>query len=493
MIIPALLLILSCSSGISGGEEPGIGRRDYSAGVSVHDPSIIKAEGRYYLFGSHMEAARSDDLLHWTGFASGVSRLNPLFSDLFTEMRAFDFVGKNDRGTYSVWAPDVIYNPSMGKYMMYFCTTSSYIRSTICFALADRAEGPYAFGDTVVYSGFTGRDMGRTNVEEFAGPSGPERYFAPGSYNNMLWPNAIDPNLFYDGEGRLWMSYGSWSGGIFLLEIDRSTGYPIHPGEDEAAGVDPYFGKHLAGGYHNSVEGPYVIYDGETGYYYLFVSYGSLVSSGGYQIRLFRSPNPEGPYRDRKGESLDRGKTLHAPYGVKLMGNYDLPSLLTAYMAPGHNSALIEDSGEIYLVHHVRFDDGSEYHEPRVRRLFRTADGWLAAAPFAFGGGEKRALGLRGREIGGTYYLVNHGTDIGPKIHSGVEYRFGALGRITGPEGKRSGSWSYDGKGAGMVLTLSGEEFTGVLIEQEDESGNPVLAFTGLSGENESLWAVRYR
>ena len=52
----------------------------------------------------------------------------------------FTYVGKNEEGGYSVWAPDVIYNKKMGKYVMYFCTTSSYVKSNICFATADDIE-----------------------------------------------------------------------------------------------------------------------------------------------------------------------------------------------------------------------------------------------------------------------------------------------------------------------------------------------------------------
>lgn len=83
------------------------------------------------------------------------------------------------------------------------------------------------------------------------------------------------------------MNYGSWSGGIFLLEIDPTTGYPIYPVDDKDA--DPYYGYRLIGGGHHSAEGPYIQYDAENGYYYLFVSYGDLQSDGGYQIRQFRS------------------------------------------------------------------------------------------------------------------------------------------------------------------------------------------------------------
>lgn len=58
-------------------------------------------------------------------------------------------------------------------------------------------------------------------------------------YNYEDYPNAIDPTVFYDADGRMWMVYGSWSGGIFLLEIDKTTGLVIHPEADKANNVDP--------------------------------------------------------------------------------------------------------------------------------------------------------------------------------------------------------------------------------------------------------------
>ncbi|MBN2628344.1 MAG: glycoside hydrolase family 43 protein [Spirochaetales bacterium] len=494
IVLILLLSLISCSGNYSVTERGNIKKTFTPGNVSVHDPSVVVADGRYYIFGSHMDSAVSDDLMHWTRFTQGVSPANPLFSNLFAPDRgAFRYVGRNDQGSWSVWAPDVIYNPAMGKWMMYFCTTSSYIKSNLCFALSDSAEGPYAYQDTILYSGFTRQTVDQTNVEEVIGEGNFSSYLDFGNYNNSLWPNAIDPALFHDREGRLWMVYGSWSGGVFILEIDRETGYPIHPAADDADGTDSYFGKHLAGGYHNSVEGPYVIYDEASGYYYLFVSYGGLVSNGGYQIRLYRSENPDGPYVDKRGESLDFTKADHREYGVKLMGNYSFPSLTMAYMAPGHNSAMINDEGDIYLVHHTRFDDGTEYHEPRVRRLFRTDDGWLTAAPFAYNQSEARAEGYRKTEIAGYYYTVNHGTDIGPEIREAAPLFFKANGMILSGKGGRRGSWSYDSASGAVSLVLGGSAFEGVLLTGKDESGNDILAITALSDRNESLWGVHYK
>ena len=49
----------------------GIKTGDVSSKVSVHDPSILKADGEYYIFGSHMSAAKSSDLLNWEKVADG--------------------------------------------------------------------------------------------------------------------------------------------------------------------------------------------------------------------------------------------------------------------------------------------------------------------------------------------------------------------------------------------------------------------------------------
>ncbi|MBO6282722.1 MAG: arabinan endo-1,5-alpha-L-arabinosidase, partial [Pseudobutyrivibrio sp.] len=42
---------------------------DVSSGVSVHDPSILEVDGTYYIYGSHMTAAKSTDLLNWESIA----------------------------------------------------------------------------------------------------------------------------------------------------------------------------------------------------------------------------------------------------------------------------------------------------------------------------------------------------------------------------------------------------------------------------------------
>lgn len=83
--------------------------------VSVHDPSIVKDKDTYYVFGSHIEAAKSNDLKNWTKFTNSYATPgNTLFGDLSKNLAgSFVWAGENDLdciGGYSVWAPSVIWN-----------------------------------------------------------------------------------------------------------------------------------------------------------------------------------------------------------------------------------------------------------------------------------------------------------------------------------------------------------------------------------------------
>ena len=98
--------------------------------VSVHDPSIVKDGDTYYVFGSHIEAAKSTDLQSWTKFTNGYTTPNNvLFGDLSKNLAgSFKWAGENDsdcKGGFSVWAPNVIWNEqyvnddgTKGAYMM---------------------------------------------------------------------------------------------------------------------------------------------------------------------------------------------------------------------------------------------------------------------------------------------------------------------------------------------------------------------------------------
>ncbi len=474
----------------------GIATADIKAGVSVHDPSVIEVDGTYYIFGSHMSGASSTDLRNWTSIGDGYTPNNPIFDNLFATEHVFDYSGsKNsviptDDGGKHVWAPDVVYNKAQGLYYMYFCTSSTWNASNLCYGTSEKPEGPYTWKGPLIYSGFTEENIGETDVlnyvsEEYA----KEHYITPGNkYNYEEYPNAIDPTVFYDGDGRMWMVYGSWSGGIFLLEIDEETGLVIHPEADEANNVDAYFGKKLLGGGHKSIEGPYILYDEASGYYYLFVSYGSLVREGGYQMRVFRCETVDGEYVDMSGKYPTENMN-HAYFGLKLSGNYFLPGLTKAYMATGHNSAFVDEDGKRYIVYHTRFDNGQEFHEPRVHQFFLNEEGWPCMLPYATDGETISETGYEKDKVVGEYYVINQGMGIDKEIAEPVKLVLSKKGKVYG-EGV-TGTWEMKDSSYYVHITLDEKEYSGVFCEMNDEAGTAVMTFSAV-GSNESIWGVKY-
>ena len=490
ILLAATAMLSGCAREATQTPVDQIKKGSFTADASVHDPSVIKGEdGKYYIFGSHMESAVSEDLTKWKSFSTGVNAQNKLFTNLFDDsMAAFAFVGKNEDNAYSVWAPDVIYNKKMRKYVMYFCTSSTYKKSSLCFATADKIEGPYTFQKVILDSGFDYKTVKETDFFDYVDKTKLKNYLSADGYDNLKWPNCIDPTVFYDADGKMWMVYGSWSGGIFLLEIDEQTGLPIHPHADPDNEVDAYYGKKLVGGGHNSIEGPFIQYDQISGYYYLFLSYGKLQAKGGYQIRLFRSKSVDGPYTDTQNQTLGT-VTDHSTYGLKMMGNYTFPSLTYSYMAPGGQSTFTDDDGKMYLVYHQRFDTGIEYHEPRVHQMFRTDTGWLVTAPFATCGETLRKGGYVTKEVAGTYYMVNHGTDISRKVPDDVKIILHTDGTI---DGDATGSYELVSGKPYIHLTIGNTTYSGIMIEMADEAGNSVLCFSVAGSNNETIWGVHY-
>ena len=476
----------------------GIKTVKIEAGVSVHDPSIYKADGKYYIFGSHMSTAVSEDLRTWTSLGDGYKVKDQIYYELMANEEAFAYSGSKksliptDDRAWHVWAPDVIYNEETGLYYLYFCTTSTWNASNLCYATSESIEGPYEWKGALIYSGFTAETLDATDVTEYVDrDTAKDRYIKKSNeYNFNKYPNAIDPTVLYDGEGRLWMVYGSWSGGMYLLELDKATGEVIHPEEDEANRVDPYFGKRLIGGNHSSIEAPYILYDEESGYYYLFVSYGGLAREGGYQIRVFRSETIDGDYVDMNGEyPMDTNNPEHYPYGLKLSGNYFLPSLEMAYMATGHNSAFIDEDGKKYVVNHTRFDNKTEEHEPRVHQFIVNEEGWPCMLPYATDGETVSESGYDKSAVAGRYYVINQGTAIDAEIAQPFILYLDESGQVYG-DGVE-GSWEMKDGTCYMKVSYDGKNYSGVFCQMNDEAGMQVMSFSAVGG-NESVWGVKY-
>lgn len=501
------------------------------AHVTVHDPSIVKGEdGTYYVLGSHTASASSSDLIQWNqmNFDYGNVNNTPFYGNLLeTFEEPFLWAGYNDGdcvGGYAIWAPDAIWNPyyewedgTAGAYMLYCCTSSTWRRSAICYLVSKTCAGPYEYVDTIIYSGFTktgaadGNSSRNTKWDndylnlaeliELGSANGgideiSDNWFdSTGGWNNLYAPNAIDPNLFFDAEGeKLYLSYGSWSGGLFLLELDRTTGAAIYPGVDsvdEVSGnfVDRYFGIHLAGGNHQSGEAPYIEYDPETGYYYLYETYGGLLADGGYNMRLFRSENPSGPYLDAAGGNAADSGANNDNYGIKLIGNYAFYNQM-GKKAAGHNSALIDDDGSHYLFYHQRFDvtPQTEGHEVRVHQQFLNEDLWPVTAVYEYRGQQPEHY--EDSEVVGSYEFIDHGTNSTGDMLTTLMLTLNEDGTVSGAA---TGTWTKSDSGRGfdyVTLVMDDVTYKGYFFRQlkENSDTEPVMTFSAIGDNNTSIW-----
>lgn len=439
---------------------------------------------------------------------------------------SFLWAGYNDQdcsGGYAVWAPDIIYNSSYvwndgskGAYMMYYCTSSTATRSCIGYAVSKSASGPFSYVDTVIYSGFTkgnnnvtttsslGTKTVNTSYENTNIPSLISEgklssvrsgwFNSNGKYNNSLFPNAIDPTLVYDASGKLWMTYGSWSGGIYILQIDTKTGQPIYP-KSNSGQTDGYFGTRIAGGYTKSGEAPYIVYDSKSGYYYLYVTYGWLGVNGGYHIRLYRSKTINGTYTDAAGNSaIFSSSTNQASRGIKLFGNYDFSTLSTeGYKSGGHNSAFIDTDGQRYLVYHTRFNTGNEYHEVRVHQQFLNEDNWPVTAVYEYLGSSISSSGYSSSDMCGTYEFVNHGTNASTANVGMLSTKSVTLNSNGTISGDYTGTWSYISGSYYCKMIIGGVTYKGVFFKQKDESSShkEVMTFSLIGSNNESVWGTK--
>ena len=537
--------------------------RQYGKRVVCHDPSIVidnitnPASPTYYIYGSHLgrgKTTAAENYQEWTVFKAGeenATATNSLFcnlsgtlinySDAYTTHAVtsvkdhagktvtfgnFDAHGWQKKGNTvkgMQWAPDVIYNKTMKKWCMYMSLNGdNWASSIVCFT-SDNVEGPWKYQGPVVFSGFLGKyahngyaaadDWKNTDFAIATGETSlPERYNVGDKWGSF-WPNCIDPCVFYDDQDNLWMSYGSWSGGIFLLRLDKNNGlrdytytYPYEVNGKAATSTaasanttsDPYFGKKIAGGYYVSGEASYVEKIGS--HYFLFMSYGGLVSTGGYQMRVFRSDNPEGPYVDCNGTSavfnrylMNYSATAVDNRGVLLFGGYKWDPMSGAEIAQGHNSAFTDKEGRSFVVYHSRFTNKGEGHEVRVHQLFLNDEGWIMAAPFEFDGETitnndiATKASIADTEIAGDYQFLRHeyGQNTEAKAYeTHVNIRLNADGTISGAE---NGTWERTAGTDYIALTIDDVVYRGVLVRQTiDYTNIPAIAIAALSSSSGS-------
>ena len=505
LVTAGVLALSSCGGGGSSGDKSGlpddalptvVTKDDPTAtatsieynDIAVHDPSVIKGDdGSYYVFGSHLAVAKSTDLMKWnyvTALSANdkvdESTLFNTYSSQFAEAIAWT------DGYKGSWAPDVIKAPN-GKYWFYYnhcaqteATGGCWNRSYLGVAESDSLTGPYVNKGIILRSGYR-------NAGEFAAyplDNGQK------TYDGAVDPNAIDPHVFYDKVGKLWLVYGSYSGGIFIIELDTTTG-KAKPGQG--------YGKHLAGGGFAAIEGTWITYSPETDYYYMFNSIAGFAAADGYNIRVSRSKTPDGTYVDAAGNDMllakNNTETL-SKYGVKLIGGFNFVSETgdqgssTGYLSPGHNSVYYDATAKKYfLVTHTRFPNRGEEHAVRVHELWLNVNGWFVASPQRYAPISGTNV-VDSTDVVGDYRFINHERDSNTTGHNSVYITLDSARKVTG---EASGYYVLSDSNPNQItLVIGGKSYDGIMQWQWDESIRKLVpTFSAVSADGTSVWGSK--
>ncbi len=416
----------------------GIEQPDMDTGLwFIHDPAAYyDAEtGCYYIYCTRAGCYSSKDLVNWKQVGKVVAA---------PPKEASEWTGSTD-----IWAPDIV---KVGDEYRLYCSNSKWgVRQSCIFvAVADNAEGP-----------FIPRGCVLKTTEEMP-------------------VNAIDANIITDVKtGDMYMLYGSFWGGCYMLLLDKSTGLAAEGGIGTRVAHRP---KWMSA----AIEGPYMIYNPDTEYYYLFVSYGSLKSD--YNIRVGRSKNIKGPFVDFNGKDLTDISDSDNSVGLLLNCGYRWNDG-KAYMGPGHNSVLHAADGSWYMVYHIREHNFTKMPEPsklQIRKMYWMENGWpvLSAEPYA---GEQEQM-IPKEMLAGFYERIN----LVPMLPQGITCSTPMKLRADGYYENCSiqGSWDY----ANNTITIkygTHNETGHFYVVWDSERNKPTIAFSGMTESGIEFWAKK--
>jgi arabinan endo-1,5-alpha-L-arabinosidase len=300
--------------------------------VFVHDPSMTKEGGTWYLFstgdpqgavnGGNIQIRESTNLTSWR-LTGTVFQTVP--SWIATQLGA---------PVPNLWAPDISYFD--GAYHLYYAA-SSFGSNTSVIALATNSTlDPNS-------PSYKWRDEGKVFSSDAA-----DDY------------NAIDPALISGPGVSKWLVFGSFWSGIKLIKLGPATGKPPSP--------EPQVFSLSGTAAPDPEEGPYIVPHG--GYYYLFLSSGDCCKGIGssYDVIVGRSSSITGPYVDPNGTAMTDGG------GMELLGSDE------GMIGPGSASIYVGTGGDLIDYHYYdAWDQGDPWIQ--VRRLLWAPSGWPVTGP----------------------------------------------------------------------------------------------------------------
>lgn len=407
----------------------------------THDPAIYhdKASGDYFMYCTEGIALRSHDMIAW----ERLGKIVEISDD-----------AKKWTDSDAIWAPDIV---KVGDEYRLYCSNSSFGRQQSCIFLAvsDTAEGPFTPKQIVL------RSSERSGV------------------------NAIDANIIEDvNNGKQYMVYGSFWSGCHIVELDKNTGLALNGPDDIGICLArrPLWTD-------AAIEGPYIVYNPDTEYYYLFVSYGSLKSD--YNIRVGRSKSVTGPYLDHNGIDMTDLDDDDNSLGYMLACGYKFDDDNIGYMAPGHNSVLHDFDGEWYLVSHIRLHNFriGELPVTHIRKMLWTDDGWPVASPEVYSG--EKLQPVTKDLICGSYEKIVLQPAIPQGMQTSVRMRLDNTGTGLLADSIHI-KWELSDEYTLQVLYANTVENLKVLAAWDYEAWKPTIVLTGTNDKHICIWGKKY-
>jgi len=466
----------------------GWDQRDKWNLANVHDPSVFKADdGYYYMYQTdasygnahdghgHFHGRRSKDLVNWEYMGATMNDAPTWVKEKLNEYRATQGLPAIENPSYGYWAP-VARKVSSGKYRMYYSIIIDNYIKTGAFNNETNYDNSWT---ERAFIGMMETSDPASNVWEDKGfvvcsssdkaIDGWARGSRTGDWDGYFKWNAIDPTYIITNESEHWLIYGSWHSGIVALQVDASTGKPLSElGAPWNITEESAYGKLImkrGNSRWQASEGPEIIYNPETGYYYLFMAYDEL--SVAYNTRVARSQNIEGPYYGIDGTNVTAGGNMLpvVTHPYKFSTGY-------GWVGISHCAVFDDGEGNWYYASQGRLPvnvGGNEYSNAvmmgHVRSIRWTEDGWPVVMPERYGA--VPAVPITEAELIGDWEHIDLSYQYGHQKES-TTMTFAADHTITaGPwEGA---TWSYDADK--QILTANNVQLC--LQRETDWEANP--------------------